>query len=200
MSQTKSKQTDTVRFQRMIKAVGHPLRMRILALLNQKVASPNELAQELGEPLGSVAYHVRILLDLETIELVRETPRRGAIEHHYRALVRPWFRPGDWGRLPVSARNAVAGGVLEQIWADVSASLESDAFETRTDRHLSRTPLVLDPEGWTEVMSLLDETLERLVELQAEAAERMAENGGDESITAEAVLVGFETAPTQTAA
>jgi DNA-binding transcriptional ArsR family regulator len=171
------------------------LRMRILALLNQKVASPNELAQELSEPLGSVAYHVRILLDLETIELVRETPRRGAIEHHYRALVRPWFRPGDWGRLPVSARNAVAGGVLEQIWADVSTSLESDAFEKRTDRHLSRTPLVLDGEGWTEVMGLLDETLERLVELQAEAAERMAANGSDDAITAEAVLVGFETAP-----
>jgi DNA-binding transcriptional ArsR family regulator len=194
VSKTKVKATDTVRFQRMIKAVGHPLRMRILALLNQKVASPNELATELGEPLGSVAYHVRILLDLETIELVRETPRRGAIEHHYRALVRPWFRPGDWGQLPVSARNAVAGGVLEQVWADVSTSLESDVFEIRTDRHLSRTPLVLDEQGWTEAMTLLDDTLERLVELQAEAAGRMAADGAGESITAEAVLIGFETA------
>jgi hypothetical protein len=102
-------------------------------------------------------------------------------------------------RLPVSARNAVAGGVLEQIWADVSSSLESDAFEARTDRHLSRTPLVLDDQGWTEVMELMDETLERLVELQAEAAERMADDPAGDSITAEAVLVGFETAPTRAA-
>jgi hypothetical protein len=199
LSATKAKQPDTAHFQRMIKAVGHPLRMRILALLNQKVASPNELATELNEALGSVAYHVRILLDLETIELVSETPRRGAIEHHYRALVRPWFRPGDWGRLPVSARNAVAGGVLEQIWADVSSSLESEAFEARTDRHLSRTPLVLDAEGWTEAMELLDDTLERLMDLQTTAANRMASNGGGEAITAEAVLMGFEMAPTPAA-
>lgn len=197
MSQTKARQTDTARFQRMIKAVGHPLRMRILALLNQKVASPNELAQELGEPLGSVAYHVRILLDLETIELVRETPRRGAIEHHYRALVRPWFRADDWGKLPVSARNAVTGGILEQIWVDVSSSLESETFEARTDRHISRMPLVLDEQGWTETIGLLNDTLEKLVDMQAEAAERMAANGSEDSITAEAVLIGFEMAPKQ---
>ncbi len=46
-------------------------------------------------------------------------------------------------------------------------------------------------------MQLLDDTLERLVDLQSEAAERMAENGSEDSITAEAVLVGFEMAPKQ---
>jgi predicted transcriptional regulator len=52
-------------------------------------ASPKELAGQLGEKLGNVSYHVRILARLGLIELVRETPRRGAVEHHYRATPRP---------------------------------------------------------------------------------------------------------------
>ena len=71
--------------QRLIKALGHPLRMSVLAILNARVASPSELAKELGEPLGNVAYHVKILEETGAIELVRTAPVRGALEHFYRA-------------------------------------------------------------------------------------------------------------------
>lgn len=76
---------------RLMKALGHPLRVRALEVLNERVASPSELARELGEPLGNVAYHVKILEENEAIELVRTAPVRGALEHFYRAKVRPWF-------------------------------------------------------------------------------------------------------------
>ena len=62
-----------------------------MTLLNERVASPSELADELGEPLGNVSYHMRRLAELECIELVRTTPVRGALEHHYRATARPVF-------------------------------------------------------------------------------------------------------------
>ena len=75
--------------QRIIRALGHPLRARILSLLDGAEASPKELAGRLGEKLGNVSYHVRILAELELIELVRQTPVRGAVEHHYRARPRP---------------------------------------------------------------------------------------------------------------
>ena len=75
--------------QGIITALGHPLRARILAHLDAGEASPKELAAALGEKLGNVSYHVRILARLGLIELVRETPRRGAVEHHYRAVPRP---------------------------------------------------------------------------------------------------------------
>lgn len=76
---------------RLIKALGHPVRVRALEVLNTRVASPSELAKELGEPLGNVAYHVKILEENDAIELVRTAPVRGALEHFYRAKVRPWF-------------------------------------------------------------------------------------------------------------
>src|SRR5215211_3459933 len=71
---------------RLARALSHPLRLKLLAALNEGVASPNQLANRLGEPLANVSYHVRILLDLDCIELVETAQRRGAIEHFYRAL------------------------------------------------------------------------------------------------------------------
>ena len=71
---------------RLAKALAHPLRARILVVLNERVASPNEIAQMLGEALPNVSYHVRTLSDLDCIALVRTAQRRGAIEHYYLAL------------------------------------------------------------------------------------------------------------------
>ena len=69
-------------------ALAHPLRWRILALLGDGTRTPAGIARELGVRTENVSYHVRVLCDLGLIELVRTTPVRGALEHHYRA------RPG----------------------------------------------------------------------------------------------------------
>src|SRR6266567_3375366 len=82
----------------LLRAISHPLRHRLLSLLDDRVASPNELAQELGLPLGRVSYHIRLLADLGAIELVRAEPRRGALEHFYRAVTSVWFSEADWTR------------------------------------------------------------------------------------------------------
>ena len=73
---------------RVEKALAHPLRARILDSLEHGTRSPRELADELGEPLANVSYHVRQLATFGLIELVATTPRRGAIEHHYRTADR----------------------------------------------------------------------------------------------------------------
>ena len=49
---------------RYVKAMSHPLRVRILAMLDERKASPNQLAGWLGASLGTVAYHVRTLEQL----------------------------------------------------------------------------------------------------------------------------------------
>jgi DNA-binding transcriptional ArsR family regulator len=69
-------------------AVAHPLRARVLAVLEERIASPKQLARELGAPLGVVAYHVRVLRSLGLIQLVDVTQRRGAVEHRYTAIAR----------------------------------------------------------------------------------------------------------------
>ena len=74
--------------QRLFKALGHPLRQRILASLNEQEGSPSQLAERLGERLGNVSYHVKILEQNGAAELVTTKAVRGAVEHFYRATAR----------------------------------------------------------------------------------------------------------------
>ena len=82
--------------QRVVKALAHPLRVQILGLLEHQTASPSELAAELRVPLGNVSYHVRQLQSFGLIRLVRTTPRRGSIEHHYELVARPDITDAAW--------------------------------------------------------------------------------------------------------
>jgi DNA-binding transcriptional ArsR family regulator len=175
---------------RLAKALSHPMRSRILAILNEQVASPNEIAQMIDERLPNVSYHVRALHDLGCIELVRTAQRRGAIEHYYRALKRPFFSDRDWKRLPASARQAVTDLALQMTWEDVSASIQAGTFEERSDRHLSRTPLVLDEQGWTEVNKLLAKTLSDAEDISAKSAKRLAKSD-DSDIGTRLVMMHF---------
>jgi DNA-binding transcriptional ArsR family regulator len=178
---------------RLAKALSHPMRTRILTILNEQVASPNEIAEMIGERLPNVSYHVRALHDLGCIELVRTAQRRGAIEHYYRALQRPFFSDRDWKRLPRSARQAVADVILQMIWEGTSAAIKAGTFESRSDRHLSRSPLVLDQQGWGEVNQLLAKALGDAEDIAAESAQRLATSEAPEIPTL-LVMMHFEAA------
>jgi DNA-binding transcriptional ArsR family regulator len=181
--------------QRLIKALNHPLRMRILMRLNLAVASPVEMARDLEEPLANVAYHTRVLVDLGCLELVRTEHRRGAIEHYYRAIVRPYFSDRDWGRLPVSARQTISEAVLQRVWADAATALQSGAFEARDDRHLSRTPLVVDEHGWREITAMLAQLLDRALQIEGESAARRREGEASAEVLSSLVLMHFTREP-----
>ena len=101
--------------QQLAKALAHPLRVRILSSLHKGISSPNQLAQELGEPLGNVSYHVKTLLEYDCVELVKTEPRRGAVEHFYRATDRAFLSDSDWAKIPASARKGISGSILESI-------------------------------------------------------------------------------------
>lgn len=74
--------------QRIATALSNPLRARAFELIAAGVASPKLIAAKLGLDVRTVAYHVRVLRKLGCIELVETQPRRGAVEHIYRAVER----------------------------------------------------------------------------------------------------------------
>jgi hypothetical protein len=162
--------------------------VRILSSLHKGVSSPNQLSQELGEPLGNVSYHVKTLLEYDCVELVKTEPRRGAVEHFYRATERAFFSASDWEKIPASARKGISGSILETVGHDATAALIAGAIDARSDSHISRTPLILDDQGWTDVTSLLADTLNRAIEIQEEAAARLADSKSDPIATKLAIL------------
>jgi DNA-binding transcriptional ArsR family regulator len=177
----------------LLKALAHPLRLRLLARLNEVEASPKELAAELGESLPKVSYHVNVLRDAGAVKLVRETPRRGAVEHHYKALTRAYMSDADWAQLPASARAGLSQVVLAEALDDLRHAAATGSLDARVDRHLTYTTLALDEAAWAELGRLLNDVLSRALELQAESAERQA--GGPE-VPARLTMMLYEAAPT----
>jgi DNA-binding transcriptional ArsR family regulator len=176
--------------QRIMKALSHPLRVRMLTLLNQKVSSPSELADELDEPLGNVSYHMRFLADLNMVKLVRTEPRRGAVEHYYEALEPPLISDNDWAQLPVALRRSLSDSTLSQIARDLKGAAKEGGFD-RKNIHVSRVALTLDEEGWDELSEMLADMLDRARRLQEQSNKRMKRANGT-SISTALVLMQFE--------
>jgi DNA-binding transcriptional ArsR family regulator len=181
----------------LVKALSHPVRARALSILNGRVASPKEIAAELGVSVGKVSYHVNQLKELECIEEVATAQRRGATEHFYRGITRSFLNDKNWAQLNSDAKTGVSIAGLKTQNAATLEALEAGTFDARADRHLSRTPLTVDEKGWTEVTELLAETLEGVMEIQTRSAARQAEEG-TERIPATVSILSFESPPSRT--
>lgn len=190
-SRTTSRQLD----ERLAKALSHPLRQRILQRLNEGgVKSPNELSRELGDPLGNVSYHVRILRELDCVELVRTEQRRGALEHYYRATAQPWLDDKQWARLPAAFRRKTLGRTLSELLQSAGDASSSGGFD-HPEAMVNRVPLELDEQGWSDVVKLLNDTLESAVKIQAESQKRQESEPGTE-VRTELGILHFRTAST----
>lgn len=94
------------------KALTHPTRVAILRyLLDRRLATPGELSGAVGVTVATASYHARVLCGLGCVELAKTTPKRGALQHHYRlrspsetADVLRGFGLGD-GSPPASSRS-----------------------------------------------------------------------------------------------
>jgi DNA-binding transcriptional ArsR family regulator len=159
---------------RIAKALAHPLRARILQRLGERVASPGDLASELGAPLGVVSYHVRMLRDYDCVELVRTEPRRGALQHFYKATARPNLDEDQWRTLPSGLRRELTDETLRDLVADLGRAADAGTLED-PDVVLSRTPMELDERAFKKLNRLLARTLDQAHAIAAESAARDSE-------------------------
>ena len=141
---------------------------------------------ELGAPLGVVSYHVRMLRDYECVELVRTEPRRGALQHFYRATARPQLDERQWRSLPSGLRRELAGETIGEVVEDLGAAADAGLLDD-PEVVVSRTPLELDERGWRKLNKLVARTLEQALTIAAESAAR-AEGSGEAFATELAVL------------
>jgi DNA-binding transcriptional ArsR family regulator len=180
--------------QRLVRAMGHQVRVQALIILNERVASPNEISKELGESVGHVSYHIKVLKECECIELVDTAPRRGAMEHYYRATDRAFLDADEWAALPDTIRPGLSSSGLKTVFNDAASALLAGTFDKRIDRHLSWTPMILDEDGWDELNAGLKEMLERILEIQSSSAERLAKADAA-GIPVTVAMMGFEAPP-----
>ena len=176
----------------LVKALNHPVRVKALTILTEKIASPKEIAAQIDVPLSNVSYHVRVLDELGLVEIREEESVRGSVAHFYKAVERPLIDNPDWEKLSPRVRSAFSGYVIETLMSDAANSLAAGIFDQRDDRHLSRTPLVLDKKAWRKISEIQAKALNQILKEQAAATERLSKSKKPETILAIAGMTCFE--------
>lgn len=185
--------TDTASMETTLAAiVAHPTRARCFVILAERTASPVEIAQQIGKDVGHVGYHVRKLQQLNLIELVDERPVRGAVEHFYRAIERPVVTEEEFAEQSVEEREVFTRYILQLLVADVARAMDEHTFDGRVNRVITRTPVLVDEEGFQELTDLHTEVLDRTMEIQARSAGRLT-GSDEEGISTVSSSMFFET-------
>jgi DNA-binding transcriptional ArsR family regulator len=179
----------------LVQALAHPLRVRMLSILQEREASPKELAAEFEIPLANVAYHIQVLRKLKLIKLVKKTPRRGAVEHHYRADHGAHIDNESWSATPDVIKQSMVGAALNEVGRDVTDAAATGGFE-HSDAYLTRSKFVLDQPAWEELGEMLQAVLDRGDDLQKESAKRLRASGHEGERQAGLVMMLFESVPT----
>lgn len=179
--------------QRLVRALAHPLRIKILEALTERVASPTRLSDDLDAGLSHVAYHTRALDKCGCLELVDTAQRRGATEHFYKAAPHSFIGDRIWRRVPRALLGGVSGATLQSFMDRAVAALEAGTIDGREDTTLYWTPVLLDQQGWDEVTAMMKEIVERVLAIQEGSRARLARSKGRGAISAIIGLAGFET-------
>jgi len=189
--------TDTID-PRLVKALSHPLRVQILEVLTERIASPNWLSERLDASLSHVAYHTRTLNKCGCLSLIDTAQKRGATEHFYKAPPGSFVSSRIWRRVPQAILGGISGATLQSFMDRAVAALEAGTIDARDDTVLTWMPLQLDQRGWREVVAIMEKTTTQVLEAQQRSDQRVNEaDGPAETISTIAGLASFETAGSQ---
>lgn len=109
------------------KALGHPLRHRLLFALGQEAATISQLAASLGTAKGNVAHHLGVLRDAGMVHVVETRQVRGGTEQYYRRTARILSFSGEGER----ANSAV---VLQAVGEEIRTATGRPMLKLRNVR------------------------------------------------------------------
>lgn len=185
-------------------ALKHPLRVRILEVLNEGPRSPSQFVEEglvpkasfntYQQALSLASYHFRELEKEGCLEVSESIPRRGAVEHVYRGLATVFADDAEFDQMDQRTRRRLSRISLQGMIARADRAITEDTFDARTDRHLSWMPMQLDERGWKELIASLAATFAEMTRIRSDASDRIAASG-DEVIPATVAMLGFESPP-----
>jgi DNA-binding transcriptional ArsR family regulator len=177
-----------------VKALAHPLRVSILSALEHRVASPSELAEELEVPLPNLSYHIRMLVQLDLLKLVKTRPRRGAIEHYYQAKGPVTVSDKAWGEVPTLVKEAMVSASLRQIGEAVESGAARGGFDL-PEAILTRQAMKLDSKAFKDLSKKAAELHDYADRVQKEAEKRRKDSDHLDEVDAALVMMLFTAPP-----
>ena len=143
-----------------LKALGHPLRLRVLEALGESEdpLSNRELAQRLGVDPGHLHFHVRMLL---RAELIKQVPSEKGREKPYRAAAKTL-------KVAPELVSAGASTLHVAVMDDLQRAHAEHGAEGRF--RFVRVTVRMDPE---KAMQVLSDLVPQFEELEDEDAEQL---------------------------
>jgi hypothetical protein len=185
-------------------ALKHPLRARILEVVNEIPMSPSRFVRQglvpdvfyeyYQQALSLAAYHFRQLEDEGCLEVIETNRRRGAAEHVYKGVSRVFFSDEEFEGLPHKDRKGLSKTSFQGVVARTDGAIRSGSFDSRADRHLTWRAFKCDEQGWQEMAGILAEAFHRLEAARTAAEDRLREQDG-EGFPATFAMLGFESPP-----
>ncbi len=109
------------------RALGHPLRHRLLFALGQQPATISQLAGALDSHKGNIAHHLKVLRDAGLVAVTHTRQVRGGTEQYYQRTAR---------RLRLDGEHAAAGSavMLQAIAGEVATAAGQPLLTLRNIR------------------------------------------------------------------
>lgn len=182
--------------------LGHPMRTRILEVVNEHPMSPVQFINAGFAPgfetkqqaLSFVSYHFRALEKAGCIEIVDLIQRRGATEHVYGGCSRVYFTDEEFEQMPLLQRTQLSRTSFQGLVARTDGAMTTGTFDARTDRHLTWRAMELDERGWKEMTDRLAACFDDCEQIREDAEDRLA-NSGDKVVPTTMAMLAFESPP-----
>jgi hypothetical protein len=183
----------------LAEAVNHPIRVRILEVLNERDMSPTEFVKAgYGDfyfghrpDVSHIAYHFRELAEFGCLEGVAWRRSKGSVATVYRGVARDEFVGDDWAALSADEQRSRSRAVAQGLIARIDGAMMAETFNSRVDRQISWFAMQLDERGWNEVGTLLADAFADIGQILGESKDRLRESG-EPGMTATASLLLFE--------
>lgn len=180
-------------------AVRHPLRARILEVLNERDMCPVDFVDQgyadsyfAERPsVSHVAYHFRELAGFGSLEVVAHRRARGAVATIYRGVPGDQYATDEWASLPPQDKQDISKHVARGLIARIDGAIRAGTFTSRDDLLVSWFSMRFDERAWDEASKVLHDAFGAIGEIQ-EAAEVRLEDEGKEGITTTASIFLFE--------
>lgn len=158
-------------------AIGHRIRIEIVAALHEGPKSAAELTKIVRQPHGNIASHIRELLNDGWIGIAKTEDIRNFEQHYYRVIKLTEFSDEDVEAMTLAERHALYALIVQASTAEAMASLWSGRISHDPRVVLMWNRINLDQEGREALADEQTRSWRHIVEIEGEAANRRAKSG-----------------------
>ena len=158
-------------------AVGHRIRVELLAALNERGYSAAELREIVRQPLSTVTHHIEALLADGSIEVAETRRIRNLESNVYRAIQQPYYSDEEIAAMGPEQRQTTIAPALQAIMAESLAAFWSGKMLEDQRLWLAWRWFNVDEQGRNEIADEQAASWERIRQIEVNAADRMLSTG-----------------------